>query len=291
MVGGLRYDWVDQEMTDEVAASTDQKDDSALSGQVGLLYLFDSGFAPYVSYCTSFVLSTQLSANGQVLDPTKGRQIAAGVKYQPEGRDFSLSTAIYRLVETEKPQYADWTGTSYIYENSGENTFTGSEVEGCAAFDNGLSQVAAYTYNHAEVAVNLDSSLIGNTATTTYRHVASLWVNYELGEGSALGGLSLGGGIRAASESVTSDENTSKNGSAIYQRHEPRQPPGPSLQRWLLLLWPGSNGPGFAQVYVVMVSRFKRIQQRIPLGKAASVVSRFPAQRGPHARVTGVSQR
>lgn len=216
LVGGLRYDWVDQEMTDEDAASTDQKDDGALSGQVGLLYLFDSGFAPYVSYGTSFVPSTQLSANGQVLDLTKGRQIEAGVKYQPEGRDFSLSTAIYRLVETGKPQYAGWTGTSYIYENSGENTFTGFEVEGRTAFDNGLSLVAACTYNHAEVAVNLDSSLIGNTPTTTPRHVASLWVNYELWEDGALGGLSLGGGIRAASESFTSDENTSKNGSAIY---------------------------------------------------------------------------
>jgi iron complex outermembrane receptor protein len=42
------------------------------------------------------VPSTALSADGTVLNPTKGRQIEAGVKYQPDGKNYSLSGAVYR---------------------------------------------------------------------------------------------------------------------------------------------------------------------------------------------------
>jgi iron complex outermembrane receptor protein len=215
-VGGLRYDWLHQETTDKVAGTSAEKDDGALSGQVGLLYLFDNGIAPYVSYGTSFVPSTERSAGAGVLDPTDGRQIEAGIKYQPDGENFSLSTAVYRLVETGKPQYAGASGPIYIYENSGENTFTGFEVEARKTFDNGISLIAAYTYTHGEITGNLDGSIIGNTPTTTPRHVASLWVNYAAPEETAIGGLSIGGGVRAMSTSYTDDYNTAENAGVAY---------------------------------------------------------------------------
>ena len=214
-VGGLRYDWAHQESTDKVAGTTDVKDDGVLSGQVGLLYLFDNGIAPYVSYGTSFVPSTNLSVTGEVLDPTKGRQIEAGVKYQPDGESFSLNAAVYQLVETGKPQYAGYS-SFYYYENSGENTYTGFELEGRNEFDNGISLVAAYTYAHAEITDNIDPTLIGNAPSTAPRHVASLWVNYAVPDDSVLAGLSVGAGIRAMGDSFTSDANTGKNAGAAY---------------------------------------------------------------------------
>ncbi len=212
-VAGLRYDWAHQEATDKDAGTTTEKDDGVLSGQVGLLYLFDNGIAPYINYGTSFVPSTALSEDGSVLDPTKGRQIEVGVKYQPEGENYSLSGAVYRLVETGKPQYA----SSFLYsENSGENTYTGFELEGRTQFDNGISLIAAYTYAHAEITGNNDPTLIGNVPSTVPRHVASLWVNYQMQETSAIPGLTIGGGIRAMSDSFTSDANTSKNSGSAY---------------------------------------------------------------------------
>lgn len=213
-VAGLRYDWAHQESTIKgTGGSTSEKDDGVLSGQVGLLYLFDNGIAPYVSYGTSFVPSTALAEDGSVLDPTKGRQIEVGVKYQPEGESYSLSGAVYRLVETGKPQYA----SSFLFsENSGENTYTGFELEGRTQFDNGISLIAAYTYAHAEITGNNDATLIGNVPSTVPRHVASLWVNYEMPESSTIPGLTIGGGIRAMSNSFTSDANTSRNPGAAY---------------------------------------------------------------------------
>jgi len=58
--------------------------------------------------------------------------------------------------------------------------------------------------------------LIGNAPSTVPRHVASLWVNYAMPETSAIPGLSIGGGIRAMSDSFTSDANTSKNAGVGY---------------------------------------------------------------------------
>lgn len=217
-VGGLRYDWVDQESLDKVTNVTDTRDDGALSGQAGLLYLFDNGIAPYVSFGTSFVPSNQLSIDGTVLAPTKGRQFEAGVKFQPEGERYSLTGAVYRLVERNKPQYVADPAlpAGYYYKNSGENTYTGFELEGRTEFDNGISLIAAYSYNHGEITGNADPDLIGNVPTTTPRHVASLWVNYLMPEDTALAGLGIGGGIRATSDSFTSDANTDKNGGIVY---------------------------------------------------------------------------
>ncbi|MCV9966136.1 TonB-dependent siderophore receptor [Pararhizobium sp. BT-229] len=217
-VGGLRYDWVDQTETDKDAGTQNRKDDGALSGQAGLLYLFDNGIAPYVSYGTSFVPSTQKSADGTVLDPTEGEQIEVGVKYQPEGENYSLTAATYRLVESGKPQFiADGTlPLGYYYKSSGENTYKGFELEGRTELDNGISLIAAYTYSHAEITGNVNTALIGNTPSTTPRHTTSLWVNYAVAEDTQLAGLALGAGIRVTSGSFTSDENTDRNPGAAY---------------------------------------------------------------------------
>ncbi|MBP1858438.1 TonB-dependent siderophore receptor [Rhizobium herbae] len=217
-VGGLRYDWVDQTATDKDAGTENRKDDGALSGQAGLLYLFDSGIAPYVSYGTSFVPSTQQSADGTVLDPTEGEQIEAGVKYQPEGEHYSLTAAVYRLVESGKPQYVfdDSLPAGYYYKSSGENTYKGFELEGRTEFDNGISLIAAYTYSDAEITGNVNPALIGNTPSTTPRHTTSLWVNYAIEEDTQFAGLALGAGIRVTSGSYTSDENTDRNPGAAY---------------------------------------------------------------------------
>ena len=81
---------------------------------------------------------------------------------------------------------------------------------------NGISFIAAYTYAHGEITDNLDSSIIGNTPTTTPRHVASLWVNYDVPDDLAMGGLSIGGGVRGTSTSYTDDYDTAKNAASIF---------------------------------------------------------------------------
>jgi hypothetical protein len=46
--------------------------------------------------------------------------------------------------------------------------------------------------NHGEITDNLDTSIIGNTPSTTPHHAASLWSHYLAPEGTALEGFGIG---------------------------------------------------------------------------------------------------
>lgn len=50
---GLRQDWYDVSIDDEIAGQNDSQGEK-LSGHAGVLYAFDNGVSPYVSYSTSF---------------------------------------------------------------------------------------------------------------------------------------------------------------------------------------------------------------------------------------------
>lgn len=70
--------------TDDVKTDTgtSEQDDDAVSGSVGVLYRFDNGIAPYVSYAESFqpVVGVD-NISGAPFEPQEGRQYEAGVKY------------------------------------------------------------------------------------------------------------------------------------------------------------------------------------------------------------------
>jgi iron complex outermembrane receptor protein len=185
----------------------------AFNVQASALYAFDNGISPYVSYATSFQPVTNRSASNEILDPARGQQFEAGVKYQPPGSDIFLSAAAYHLAEKNKPVLDPSDPTQTIYRSLGEVTNNGFELEGRAQIAEGWDLLAAYTYTHSEITGGDD---IGNKTAVTPDHVASLWANYTFPETSGLAGLSAGGGIRYASSNYTSTENTSKNGASVY---------------------------------------------------------------------------
>jgi iron complex outermembrane recepter protein len=84
---GLRGDSVDND-----TGFVRQKDD-ALSVNVGAMYEFANGVAPYASYSESFdpILGTTFS--GSPFDPQEGEQVEVGVKFQPANLNalFTLS--------------------------------------------------------------------------------------------------------------------------------------------------------------------------------------------------------
>lgn len=185
----------------------------AFSMQASALYAFDNGISPYVSYATSFMPVTNRSLSGNILDPSKGEQTEAGVKYQPPGTDILLSAAAYHLVEKNKPALDPDDPLGESYRSIGEVTNNGIELEARAQIADGWDLVAAYTYTHAEIT---GGDFVGNEPAVTPPHVASLWANYTFAEGSAVPGLSAGAGIRYASANYTSTENTTKNDASVY---------------------------------------------------------------------------
>lgn len=212
---GARQTWVNQKRNTTYVSSGTQEsqdvDDTATSVQLGALYLFDNGIAPYANYSTSFDPVTQRSASGDTLKPTTGEQYEVGVKYQPPGTDILLSAAAYHIVEQNKPQLVD--PLTLSYQSLGEVTTKGLELEARMAISSGLDLIAAYTLSESEITEGENS---GNEVAVRPRHTASLWANYTFDEGSAVKGLSLGAGLRFNGKSYTDNANTDKNPSALY---------------------------------------------------------------------------
>ncbi len=207
---GLRQDWATTRGTSTnyvpatpVARSLDQ-DDEELTGRAGIGYVFDNGIAPYVSYSTSFE-PVAVSATAGVLQPTTGKQLEAGVKYQPNGWDGYFAAAVYDLRQQNVPISVALPGGGSTTEQIGEVQVKGLELEGVASLAQGLDLRAAYTYMEAEIVSGKDD---GNRPPNVPEHSASLWLDYTFQEGSALHGFGLGGGVRYLGQRYGDTGNT-----------------------------------------------------------------------------------
>lgn len=153
---GGRYDVIHQR-NENVLAATEalRKKDDAFTWQAGVLYLSDTGFAPYVSYATSFTPNSSLNRQGTPLDPTRGAQLEAGVKYQLPGQRSSISLAAYPIDEKDAVRAVP--GTAYL-ELAGKLRSRGVELEAVLELDDGLDLIAYYSYNRSKIRAsnNLD---------------------------------------------------------------------------------------------------------------------------------------
>lgn len=97
---GGRYDQVSVSNIDKIKDTRSDLDKNNFSTRAALLYLFDNGFAPYVSYSTAFTPTSFADENGNLLDPMKGKQWEAGLKYEPEGINSQFSASVFRINQT-----------------------------------------------------------------------------------------------------------------------------------------------------------------------------------------------
>ncbi|WP_049973691.1 TonB-dependent siderophore receptor [Azospirillum sp. B4] len=187
-----RNDWLDISQLDHLSNGTTSKDESKFTGRAGLLYLFDNGVAPYVSYATSFLPQTTVDRNGNVLAPTEGKQVEVGVKYQPKVWNALLTASLYELRETNVATTDPSFPTASIA--AGEVRSRGVELEGSAHPITGLTLHASYTYIDNQVTKD-NSGLEGTRPYAVPQTTANGYANYVLQDGP-LAGLGFGGGVR-----------------------------------------------------------------------------------------------
>lgn len=194
----------------------------AFTGRASLLYLFDSGIAPYVSYSEAFepitngrIFDPNFGTTGRVPDPISSNQYEAGIKYQPPGTDILLTAAAFdiRRSNTLSPDPAN----PNFSLQTGEIGVQGIEFEARANVAEGLTLIGGFSLldvrNTADTSRTLNQitnqqvPLVGLRPVQVPDTTASVFVDYRFTSGPLLG-LGLGGGVRYLGPSWGDPANT-----------------------------------------------------------------------------------
>ena len=181
---GLRHDRVDND------TGVTEQDDTQTSYSAGILYRFDNGISPYLSYAESFETVVGLDNNNNQLKPEEGRQYEAGIKYELSSVPGFITLAYYDIEVSNLPNPNGLPDEAA--QQQGVTTIEGIELEGRVDFGQITAQFAASVMdaedpNGFSLSAQPDSN-------------ASLWVNYSPLE---LEALTVGAGIRYVGESVS----------------------------------------------------------------------------------------
>lgn len=189
-----RQDWYDLEQLTVADNSRSRLSQGHATGRAGLLYHFDSGFAPYVAYATSFEPQQAYDRTGKVLGPATGRQTETGVKYQPGVWNALVTAAVYDLsrnnVATRDP--SDPSGMGSVA--AGQIRSRGLELEGRAQPLPGLDVTASFSTIDNKVTRD-NGGMAGTRPYGVPTRTASAWTHYTIQDGPAAG-LGFGAGVR-----------------------------------------------------------------------------------------------
>ncbi|PLZ04020.1 TonB-dependent siderophore receptor [Burkholderia sp. WAC0059] len=204
---GMREDWASTDDNNPVTASYTAQSERAFTWRTGLVYLFDNGIAPYVSYAKSFDPQAGVLADGSAARPTTAQQYEVGVKYQPPGYNSFITASAFDLTE-HNVLTADPADPGFS-DQAGQVRARGFELEGHASLSDSLSIAASYTYLNDVTTESNDSASTLDGGTTSLqgkvpwgipRNLASAWIDYTL-HGGPLRGLGFGGGVRYLGDS------------------------------------------------------------------------------------------
>ncbi|NUL37700.1 ferrioxamine B receptor FoxA [Kosakonia sacchari] len=200
---GGRHDQVKITNVNKINDTSDTLAKNHFSSRAALMYLFDSGFAPYVSYSTAFTPTSFTDEYGKILQPMKGKQWEAGLKFQPEGSQTMYSASVYRINQENIATKVEPTDP---YRSIGEIESEGVELEAVGQLTDTLRLQAAYTYNDIRYKKS-SAQEQGKRAVYAPRNQASAWLSYDVKEG-ALNGLTVGSGVRYVNGITSDRQNT-----------------------------------------------------------------------------------
>lgn len=190
-VGGLRVtlsgrqDWARQARDGQV-----QKDDK-FTWRAGALYLLPFGLAPYASYSTSFEPQNARLRDGGLAQPSLGKQVEVGAKYQPAGTPILVTAAWFRIEQTNVVvSYPDFTS-----DQVGKVRSQGIEVEASAPLPYGFNAKLAYSRQRVKKVEDVVPANIGLPLATVGRGGISANLEWAPTEGPA-SGFAIGGAVR-----------------------------------------------------------------------------------------------
>lgn len=182
---GGRQDRVSSVTEDRANAASTVERAHAFSGRGGVTYLLGNGWAPYLSYAESFLPNRGVGADNQPFKPSRGKQVEAGIKYQPEGSRTYFAAAVFDLRKTNVVTYDNVT---FEARQIGKQRSRGLELEVKAELSRDLSATASYTRTQMKVLDSADRTELGKAPPGQPRQAASVWLDYNLGAGFGISG-------------------------------------------------------------------------------------------------------
>jgi iron complex outermembrane receptor protein len=208
---GGRYDWATSITDIEGTDYDNSTDDTAFTSNAGLLYLFDNGLAPYVSFSQSFKPEAGSDVTRTPFKPTRGEQYEVGVKYQPLDYNAFITVSAFQITQ-DNMLTADLENAEF-QKQIGQARVRGLEVETKASLAQ-FDLTAAYSYLDSQITKDTYGNE-GNRLAYVPEHTASAWVDYHF-RSATLDGLSLGTGVRYVGSFYGDNENTVINDDATY---------------------------------------------------------------------------
>lgn len=199
-----RQDWARQG-----SPGAAQQHDDKFTYRVGGLYKLPFGLAPYVSYSTSFQQQQAVLTNGDFADPSLGKQLEAGVKYQVPNTEILVTGAWFDIKQSNVLVSDPVTFVSY---QVGRVRSRGVEVEATAPLPYGFNAKLAYSRQRVKVLDDVDPRRIGRPLATVGRGGISANLEWAPKSGP-VAGLALGGAVRHVDKTYA---DIASDGNAYY---------------------------------------------------------------------------
>lgn len=190
LLGSVRHDEVRDHQTDRIASARANRDSGATTFRSGIVLQPVAAVSFFGGFGQSFQPQTSQRADGRYLDPERGQQWEAGVKFDPVGGRLTATVSVFdirkRNVATVDP---DNTGFSI---QTGEQHVRGAELDLAGHLTRRWQVIASAS--HLDATISEDKTFaVGNRLTNVPRWSGRLWSSYVLG--GTLEGLTVAGGV------------------------------------------------------------------------------------------------
>ncbi len=194
LLAGGRLSWAEIELKRRSDGQVTSRSAPGRQFTPNLAALFDltPQLTAYASYAESFVVQSQLDAQGQLLVPRSAEQVEIGLKGEFLNKRLQTQAALFRIDDRNRAMTDPLVSTASIA--GGEVRSEGLELEASGQVAPGWDLLAGYAYTRTEYLKGTAAQQGQVFATSTPRHVVNLSSRYAFRSG-ALRGFSVGGGV------------------------------------------------------------------------------------------------
>ncbi|EKT55979.1 TonB-dependent siderophore receptor [Providencia sneebia] len=206
LLASTRYDWVEVRTQDRTSSNRYQQNDGKLTGLIGLLYTFDNGISPYISYSTSFEpnLATNRKPGSKPFDPKTAKQTEVGIKYLTPDQNTLATLSFYDIEQKNIPKYDSDLGYMTLI---GKGESKGIEAQINSKITDKIAVTGAYAYTKTKVLETTNPAEKGKEFPRIPKNMFSAWGQYNENAGM-FNGAKAGVGIRYIGSSKAAADNS-----------------------------------------------------------------------------------